>query len=33
MGLSHTDVLVVAAWGVGGVLVAIRYFRWDPRQA
>jgi ABC-2 type transport system permease protein len=30
---SWTDVLVVAAWGVGGVLVAIRYFRWDPRQA
>jgi ABC-2 type transport system permease protein len=26
-----TDVLVVAAWGVGGLLVAIRFFRWEPR--
>ena len=26
-----TDVLVVAAWGVGGLLVAMRYFRWEPR--
>jgi ABC-2 type transport system permease protein len=26
-----TDVLVVAAWGVGGLLVAIRWFRWEPR--
>ncbi len=30
---SWTDVLVVAAWGVGGMLVAIRYFRWEPRQS
>jgi ABC-2 type transport system permease protein len=29
---SWADVLVVAAWGVGGVLLAVRYFRWDPRQ-
>ena len=28
-----TDVLVVAAWGVGGLLVAIRWFRWEPRAA
>lgn len=26
-----TDVLVVAAWGVGGLLIAMRYFRWEPR--
>lgn len=26
-----TDVLVVAAWGVAGLLLAIRYFRWEPR--
>jgi ABC-2 type transport system permease protein len=26
-----SDVLVVAAWGAGGLLVAIRYFRWEPR--
>ena len=30
---SWTDVLVVAAWGVGGMLVAIRFFHWEPRQA
>jgi ABC-2 type transport system ATP-binding protein len=29
---SWTDVLVVAAWGVGGMLVAIRFFSWEPRQ-
>ena len=29
---SWTDVLVVAAWGVGGMLVAIRFFHWEPRQ-
>jgi ABC-2 type transport system permease protein len=30
---SWTDVLVVAAWGVGGMLVAMRFFHWDPRQS
>ena len=25
------DVLVVAAWGVGGLLVAARFFSWEPR--
>jgi ABC-2 type transport system permease protein len=30
---SWTDVLVVAAWGIGGMLVAVRYFHWDPRQS
>jgi ABC-2 type transport system permease protein len=29
---SWTDVLVVAAWGVGGMLVAIRFFHWEPRK-
>jgi ABC-2 type transport system permease protein len=29
---SWTDVLVVAAWGVGGMLIAIRFFHWEPRQ-
>jgi ABC-2 type transport system permease protein len=28
---SWTDVLVVAAWGLGGLLVAIRFFSWEPR--
>ncbi|HXY44002.1 MAG TPA: ABC transporter permease [Acidimicrobiales bacterium] len=26
-----TDVLVVAAWGLAGLLVAIRFFTWEPR--
>jgi ABC-2 type transport system permease protein len=26
-----TDVLVVAAWGLAGLLFAIRFFRWEPR--
>ena len=26
-----SDVLIVAAWGVGGLLLAIRYFSWQPR--
>jgi ABC-2 type transport system permease protein len=29
---SWTDVLVVAAWGIGGLLVATRYFSWEPRR-
>jgi ABC-2 type transport system permease protein len=28
---SWADVLVLCAWGAGGVLVAIRFFRWEPR--
>jgi ABC-2 type transport system permease protein len=28
---SWTDVLVVAAWGLAGLLIAIRFFRWEPR--
>jgi ABC-2 type transport system permease protein len=24
------DLLAIAAWGVGGLLIAIRYFRWTP---
>lgn len=26
-----SDVLVVAAWGLGGLLLAIRHFAWEPR--
>jgi ABC-2 type transport system permease protein len=26
-----SDVLVVALWGIGGLLVAMRWFRWEPR--
>jgi ABC-2 type transport system permease protein len=29
---SWTDVLIVAAWGLGGLLLAIRFFSWVPRQ-
>jgi ABC-2 type transport system permease protein len=26
-----TDLLIVAAWGVAGVLLAVRFFTWEPR--
>jgi len=29
---SWADVLVVAAWGVAGMLLAVRFFSWEPRQ-
>ena len=29
---NWTDVLVVAVWGIAGMLVAIRFFTWEPRQ-
>jgi ABC-2 type transport system permease protein len=25
------DVVIVAAWGIAGLLVAVRYFTWEPR--
>ena len=28
---NWTDVLVVAAWGVAGLLFAVRFFSWEPR--
>jgi ABC-2 type transport system permease protein len=27
-----TNVAVIAAWGIFGVIVAIRYFRWEPHE-
>jgi ABC-2 type transport system permease protein len=30
-GLDWADIAVVAAWGVVGLLLAVRYFRWTPR--
>jgi ABC-2 type transport system permease protein len=27
------DVLIVAAWGLGGLPLAIRYFSWEPRTS
>jgi ABC-2 type transport system permease protein len=29
---SWTDVLIVAVWGIGGLLFAIRFFSWEPHQ-
>ncbi|HEU5004454.1 MAG TPA: ABC transporter permease [Actinomycetota bacterium] len=31
-GFQGTDLLIVAAWGVGALLVAARFFTWEPRQ-
>jgi ABC-2 type transport system permease protein len=30
-GLHANDLIVVAAWGIGGLVVAIRFFDWEPR--
>jgi ABC-2 type transport system permease protein len=27
-----TDIAVLAAWGVAGILIAMRKFRWEPRE-
>jgi ABC-2 type transport system permease protein len=27
-----TDVLIVAAWGLAGLLLSVRYFSWEPRS-
>ena len=29
---NWANVLVVAAWGIAGVVLAIRFFTWEPRQ-
>ncbi len=29
---SWTDVIIVAAWGIAGLLLAIRFFSWEPRK-
>jgi len=29
---SWTDVAVIAAWGLAGLIVAVRRFRWEPRE-
>ena len=31
IAFSWTDVLIVAAWGLGGLLFAVRFFSWEPR--
>jgi len=30
---SWTDVVVVASWGVGGLIAALRHFSWEPRSS
>ena len=30
---SPGDVLVLAAWGIAGFVLAVRLFRWEPREA
>jgi ABC-2 type transport system permease protein len=31
-GLSFAELAIVLAWGVGGTLFAVRFFRWQPRR-
>lgn len=31
-GFEWGDLAVVAAWGIAGLLVALRWFRWEPRR-
>ncbi len=31
-GVSATDLLVIAAWGAGGLVIAARAFQWSPRE-
>ena len=30
--LPGRDLVVLAAWAVGGLLLSVRYFRWDPSR-
>lgn len=30
-GLQGNDVLIVAAWGVAGLVISLRFFSWEPR--
>ena len=31
-GLSGRDLAVLAAWALGGLVVSVRFFRWDPTR-
>jgi ABC-2 type transport system permease protein len=31
-GFALTDLLIVAAWGIGGLVIALRTFSWTPRR-
>ena len=30
--LSGRDLAVLAAWALGGLLLSVRFFRWDPHR-
>ena len=31
-GFLWTSVLVIALWGIAGILIAVRFFRWEPSR-
>jgi ABC-2 type transport system permease protein len=31
-GIAGTDLLIVAAWGIAALLIAVRTFQWSPRE-
>ncbi len=31
-GIAATDLLIVAAWGIAALLIAVRTFQWSPRS-
>jgi hypothetical protein len=31
-GMSGRDLAVLAAWALGGLLLSVRFFRWDPSR-
>jgi ABC-2 type transport system permease protein len=31
-GLAWGDLAIIGAWGLGGLLVCLRYFSWEPRR-
>ena len=31
-GFEPMHLAVIAAWGVGGLLISLRYFKWEPRR-
>lgn len=32
-GFSGNDLIIMLAWGAGGLIIAVRRFRWEPRPA
>ena len=31
-GLQGNDLLIIAAWGLGGLVIGLRFFSWEPRK-